>query len=464
LSLRDTDHRAVYHWLAAVEADGLDDERAAPAGITQGSIGYGAGGPVWQDAFKTKRAPVPSELVEQYKAVAFSCMQLNANGCARVPLRLYSTTGRKESKPRCAHRALTRLKEKRLRTLPHVRAQVAGDVEIHEVMESPLLDGLDTPNDYFDGNLLIQYIARCLDAVGAAYLVPIQLDRTWAPSEIWPLHAQYVFPVKGSGNTILDHYTYFSEEYRPDEVIRIRNLSLRDPYLSPYAPLHACYEQLGLTNSYYASVENVLLNGARPSLIIGPKGDLAKFGETERRRLEVDVNNQFGRARMGRIWVVDGSFQAQDVSYPPTELAAMEVSQNARLIIANCFDVPVSLLDVSNSNRAVAGEGTHQHQYYGIAPRCVLIATALTKYLARPIEPRLFFAFDDPVQRDVLSDAKVFDIYLGNDTLTPNEVRAEQGRPPVAWGDESASKRFAGKDQAGKVGKDEGKANNAEKD
>ena len=68
--------------------------------------------------------------------------------------------------------------------------------------------------------------------------------------------------------------------------------------------------------------------------------------------------------------------------------------------MANCFDVPISMLQSEDSNRATAQESTYQHQYYGIAPRCCRVDSALTHQLVKPIDERQFVAFDDPVQRD----------------------------------------------------------------
>ncbi len=120
----------------------------------------------------------------------------------------------------------------------------------------------------------------------------------------------------------------------------------------------------------------------------------------------------------------------------PGNLAGLEISKWERLQVANCYDVPISLLQAEDTNRAVASEGTHQHQYYAIAPRCVLTAAAMTQQLARPVDDRLFFGFDDPVKRDEEQRAKVFDMQVKNGTLTINEARKEDGREDVEWGDE----------------------------
>ena len=211
---------------------------------------------------------------------------------------------------------------------------------------------------------------------------------------------------------------------------------MRDPYLSAYAPLHACYEELGLSGYYTGSVESILKGERGPGGIVGPKNDQMPWGDTERKRMEIDINNRFTGGNSGRIWVTNGAFDFQRSTFPPADLAGLEITKWERLLIANCLDVPISLLQAEDTNKAVAAEGTHQHQYYAIEPRCRLIASALTHQLARPVDPRLFFAFDDPVQRDNERETKIVDMKLKNGTLTINEDRSEHGLPAVAWGDE----------------------------
>jgi phage portal protein BeeE len=437
----EPDHQAVYGYLRDLEAGA----RSAPPGISAGSIGYSAGGPVWLDAFRSKRPPQPHELVNAYKAVAFACVQLNARGVARVPLRLYAKTARTQAPPRRSHRAPSIRTERYIRSLPGLSRSLADDATISEVMEHPFLDALDAPNDYFDGNLFLNFVCASLDVVGAAYMVPerpmradgsVDASVAMPGMKLWGLQSQYVFPVKGMGDRVLDCYRYFGDTYTPEQVLRIRFASLRDPYLSPYAPLHAAFEQVGLGDYYTATIESIMKNGGRPSALVGPSDPNQPFDESTRRRLEVDLNNRTGQGRSGQILVSGGAYTWTPMAYTPTDLSGLEISKEQRLLVANCFDVPISLLQTENSNRAVAAESTHAHQYYSIAPRCVLIAAALTHQWARPVDDRLFFAFDDAVGRDMEREAKIFDLRVKNGSISINEYRAAEGEEPVAWGDE----------------------------
>jgi phage portal protein BeeE len=411
--------------------------RTAPTGVASGALGYAAGGPTWLDAYHSKRPPTPVELVNAYKAVAYACIQLNAKAVCKVPLRLYARTGAGQRKPRRSWRSVPDVRQRAIRERAHFARSISSNDDIDEVTDHPLLDAIETPNPYFDRPTLVGFMVASLDAVGTAFLAPTRPndDPGWAAVEIWPLQAQYVFPVKGTADQLLRHWRYFGDTFEPDQLVRIRHVSLRDPYLSAYAPLHACYEQIGLVDYYTASVEGILKGGAMPAGLVGPKDPNIRWGEEERRRLDQDINNRSTGPHKGRFWVTSGAFEVETLSFPPSDLGGLELTKEQRLLVANCFDVPISLLQTEDSNRATARESSHQHQSYAVAPRCALIESALTQQLSRPVDERLFFAFDNPVDRDRDLDAKVFDLAVKNKVMTINEVRAHEGLHDVPWGE-----------------------------
>ncbi len=409
--------------------------RSAVPPVAMGSVGYGAGGPVWLDDFRSKRAPSPSELVNAYKGIAYACVSLNMHGVSRVPLRLFATTNTRQVRPRCHTRRVPSHRQRYIRDLRYGGTAAVGDAEVDEVMEHPFLEALKAPCPLWDGPMLIAYLVACLDVIGSAYLFPARPDPSYAASEWWPLLAQYVFPVRGAGPEPLDHYQFFGAQYGPDELVRFRRLSLRDPYLSGYSPLHAAFEQAGLVSYYTASVEDILKNGARPAGAWVPSDTKMPPGEPERRRFQIDVNAQNSGGSQGRMLVTNGAFKWEPFGFSPVDLGGLEITKSQRLLIANCFDTPISLLQTEDSNRAVAEAGNYQHQRCAIEPRCVTIASSLTA-MARQVDPRLFFAFDCPVEADEEKRARVFDLQAKAGKITVNEWREEDGEPPVDWGDE----------------------------
>src|SRR5262245_21864903 len=90
--------------------------RKAPPPSSFGA-GWG-GGPLWVDSFKSRRAPTPYELIEAYKSLIYACVKLNAQAVARLPLRLYATTGEGQGRSkRLSLKPVSRVTKHRLKTL-----------------------------------------------------------------------------------------------------------------------------------------------------------------------------------------------------------------------------------------------------------------------------------------------------------------------------------------------------------
>src|SRR4051794_35627574 len=88
--------------------------------------------PLFMDAFRQRRQPTPTELLAELKSTAWSCASINAAVCASLPPRLFVTTGKNQTPPRCATR---RLEPLLLKQLGPSRSQAA----IEEVVEHPVL-------------------------------------------------------------------------------------------------------------------------------------------------------------------------------------------------------------------------------------------------------------------------------------------------------------------------------------
>jgi HK97 family phage portal protein len=410
--------------------------KAGPPGYNAGSA-YGGGGSAWVDYFRTRRAPLPTDLVEAYKGLCYACTDKNANGVARVPLRLYATTGSGQGRPKCLTRPVTKSAQARLRS---TIAKAARADEIEEVIEHPLLDLMAEVNQDFDHNFFLQYLSRCLDVVGAAYALP-EFGRLRTPVFLWPLLAQYVQAVTDPSGSTVTEYRYQGQTYLPDDLIRFRFVSLRNPYAGGYSPTQAAFAYVGLSDQYVSVQENLLSQGVRPSAIISPKDPNLPFGKEERRRIEAEANQRFSGGGSGHLWAVDGALDVHPLTFPPSDLAELQISDNAFLRVCNTFGVPISLFS-QDTNLANLQAAHRAHAELAIEPRCVLIASALTKWTRTQGRKsglgwdRLFWAFDNPVQEERELNAQVHDTYIRDGVLTIDEVRAELGYGPTAWGNE----------------------------
>ncbi len=142
------------------------------------------GGPLYTDAYQSKRAPTPWQLVESYKSLIYSCVVKNASAVMRVPMRLYADSsqgaGKFNRSISCASPVL-RSTYKRFLSDPWLEyARVAPNTvdDIYEVRNHPFLELLDNsdPYGYFDRKGLVALICAYCDVVGFAYVSPAALQ------------------------------------------------------------------------------------------------------------------------------------------------------------------------------------------------------------------------------------------------------------------------------------------------
>jgi HK97 family phage portal protein len=399
------------------------------------------GGSFWSDAFRTRRAPAPAELVDSYKSLVYACVNLNAQAVARTPLRLYAVTRSGQPRAKCPVRPVSRKARGRLGGLAYASKLTAGAERVEEVTGHPLLETVMKVSDDLDHVQLLAYTVMSLEIVGSAYWWPSP-GPYGLPDELWALPPHLVYPVFDGGSLVPRSYVFGGVEYARDQLVRFRRLSAKNPYGQGYGPEQAAIEYARLEDTFVSIQENMLANGPRPSLIVSHKDPKGTFGAAERQRLEVDMERRGRGGRAGGVFVVDGAAAVTPISYSPTDLGGLDVATYDLERIANCFDVPISMLRTQDVNRANAEAGLVQHGRNAVEPRCKLIASTLTRWThsldragLRGFD-RLFWAFDPVVHEDRLAEAELHRTYLDLGVVTRNEVRLELGYAPAEGADE----------------------------
>ena len=106
--------------------------------------------------------------------------------------------------------------------------------------------------------------------------------------------------------------------------------------------------------------------------------------------------------------------------------------------IATVFEMDISAMNiVENVNRANAKTGQEQSDT-GLVGLAWALSEPITREILWELDPDHLhgFVFDGIVPRDEMSQAKIDQIYMQIGVVTPNEIRARDGLPPVEWGDE----------------------------
>lgn len=398
-------------------------------------VGVPSGGGGYTDFYQRYRRPTDQKLLDEYQRTAFACARINANAVSATPLKVYVQTNARQLRPRCLTRRLSRGEQKALRGRAGLEHRLAKAMEIEEVLDHPLIDLLDRVNPFMNRVSLMQLTDLYQEILGNAYWLVV-VDALGVPTELWPLLPQHM-RLKRSKTTVIDHYLYGQgptpQRYEPEEMIHFRFPNLRDPYGEGMPPLLAAFEDVQADGKQIAQDNAMLDNRARPDAVISPDEPM---GPKEAERLERNLRRKFSKGGTGGVLVAESVMKVTPLTFPPKQLESVARRKLSKVQIANVFDVPMSLLETENVNRANAEAGHYQHALMSVRPRCKMIEGTINEDLCPRFDERLFVAFDDPVPENREQRRLDHEMQLKNGVQTINEVRQDLGLEEVPWGEE----------------------------
>lgn len=390
------------------------------------------------DVWGIEPAPSQAKLVKSFKATAYACANICAQGLASVPLRLYVVTGTKQKKTRWPTKGIGGKRFKALETNPAFRIK-ARQGEVEEVTDHPLLDLLERVNVELDAFSLMEITDLYQEVVGITYWY-VPRNSLGVPEAIWLLQPQHVKAKQNDAGELIS-YEYGSgikkQTLPAEEVLPFFFPNLENPYSSGYSPMRAAYEAVMLQEKNAAHHAALLKNNARPDMLLSAKEGFGGLGEPESERLERRFRRKFREGGSGGIMVVGDQVDMKPLTYPPKDMQSFLIDDRARRTVANCFGVPLSLLQTENVNLANAQAGQYQLAKYAILPRCRRFEQRLTQRFLPMWDNsgRFFLAFDNPVPEDREFLLRKRGEDMKNGALTINEARAEDGRDPIDKGD-----------------------------
>ena len=240
-----------------------------------------------------------------------------------------------------------------------------------------------------------------------------------------------------NSRNIVDYYEYrsgqSSQRFSPEQIIHFRYPDPRDPYTSGLSPLRACFEQVALSSDYAAFKKTKFENHAIPDALLTPE---SMVGEEERARLETEWNQRLRRGGTGRVIIAEAPMKMQILDHSMGDLAALAENGATKELIMNAFHVPVAFF-TSSTNLANLQASEVQHATQAIAPRLLRRDQKINEQLMPLYDPsgRLFVATDDPTPSNPQSLLASREQALKYGLQNINQLRSEDGLPPVPWGD-----------------------------
>ncbi len=412
-------------------------------------------GPLFSDRDRTRRSPSDAERVELYRSIVYICCRINFNAFSKQNLHLYAMTGRGQSRIRLLDHqtdGVNWFQSKYIKSIAELRPYTKGVQKIEEIVDHPLLQAIHHPNKRWDHVGMMRYQSLCLDLFGRAHWWMENFQNVRVQN-VWPLLSQYMRPNKEGEYELVEYFNYGNMRIPYEEVMEVRDVSLRDPYALGMSPTEASYAHSDLFDMFVSYERNLFEQGAAPRLIISNKDQESGLGPRERERLQRDINYSLVRGQQGIAWVVDGALTVTPVSFLPEGMAKLNIGKETMSRVAGAFGVPVSMVDSTDANRSINQEDKKTHLQLAIEPRCALVASALTKWTReqgkiidgrlkaagsqiRTGFDRLVWAFDNPLPEDEERQAKIYDMYLRNGSMEINEVRVSRGLEERPYGNE----------------------------
>lgn len=335
------------------------------------------------------------------------------------------------------------------------------EVQLEEVDEHVMLDLFRYVNPFMTRFELFEYTHLCLELTGNAYWVLLN-NALGVPGEIWPVNPALI-------KVVPDKYEYIrgylmevngaKASFERDEVIHFKYPNPTNPgdTLSHYyglGPVAAA--RLAITGDLYASRWNVnfFSNGARPD---GHLTTEQRLTEEDARRLRAMWEESHkGVDKAHRVAVLGQGTKYHQVAINPKDMDFLAQRKFGRDEILAIFGVPASKLGiVEDVNRANAEANNYTFIKDVIQPKLRRMDERLNAFLTPKFDERLLCRHENIIPEDREQTRK--DREAGwNKWLTINEIREEEGKPPVEGGDAiylPLSLVPAGEPQAGNDGK-----------
>lgn len=381
-------------------------------------------------------------LIERLASWIYICIERNATEVSQHALRLYNSKASNVQRGK----TISIVDRKYLKSVvPQRVTREAVEIEDH-----PFLDLMEYVNPILDTCGLFWLTTAYLQLEGNAYW-HVAVNGFGTPVEVWPLPAQYMYPILGEEN-VIDQYElrYLTNVVRfpAEEIIHFR-------FPSPLDMVSGLGNLKGIlfaaeTNLRMQEWENAFFtNYALPDFILSPKGDMS---EAQQRQLTADWDREYGGWRnRGKMAVSPTEVKIERLSMTAKEMQYKESRKDVREEIAAGIGVPINIVTVDGITFNNMRHGLALWMRSRIRPIQRVIASELNtsmmpRYasagpptLMSPLPRRspLFVAFENPVPEDVDADAeRLMKLSGGVPMISPNEGRAELGREPTEWGEE----------------------------
>jgi len=298
---------------------------------------------------------------------------------------------------------------------------------VKTIKSHPILETLANPNKIMTQYNLMHLTSTWLTLYGEAYWYLADIGN---PDMVLPLYPDKVTPFAMNGE-LLSGYRYMGKVLSIDRVVRF---ALPDPfnYIKGKGNAEALNDVLLADRLASARQNTALENNAIPS---GALKTDSKLQPEDMESLKSEFGGMLSKDNNVAVFENGITFEAISTSLKELELIPMR-KEHMKVILGVMRTSPDILGMSEQTNRATAEANQYTFAMHVIKPQMQLIADSLNKWLKPRFSgtDRLKLTFANPVPKD-----KAFELKNKVESLrwrTINEIRAEEARDGVEYGDE----------------------------
>ena len=329
------------------------------------------------------------------------------------------------------------------------RAEDVGNIELElkqgdiEVEKHELLSLLDAVNPTMTKQDLFFGTQAYLDLDGNAFWFLARDGKGKGTiREIWLLRPDRVSIIADKQNPLFVKGYVFKQAdgqkipFEPNQILHFKNFNPLGEFPFPHrgtGVVEAAAWSIDTDNEARQWNFNFFKNSARPDGVVEKDGEI---GEDEYNRLKADFEQQHrGTMNAHKVLILTNGLQWKELSRSQKEMDFIEQRRMSRDEILAMFRTPKSVIGiVEDVNRANAEASNYIFALRTIDPLMKKIVTTLNEFLVPEFGDNLKLSYESPVPEDRVQELAEFTAGVDK-WLTRNEIRKEEGLPPIKGGD-----------------------------
>ena len=324
---------------------------------------------------------------------------------------------------------------------PHLRAKALVPLQLHEELEPvgqdhPLVALLRGANPVDTGYDLWYETVMYLLLTGSAYWWLPQ-NKAGLPESVWVIPSHWVWPQPGKDRVVGSYQlrpvegSYTGVTIPAEDVVHFRKKSPVSK-VDGYSPQSAVSRWVDAAESVDMTRWHVFRNGPMPQL----KVEFAELNPSDALldRIEARIAARYGgEHNAGRPMLVPAGAKVAPLWVTPRELDFRSSFDQLRDSILAAFAVPAVVAGITKNmtygSVLAAQAGFCQ---FAVNPLLSFLGQAITEQVAARYDDRLRVWWADQTPDDPAVRVRDLEFQARAGALTPNEVRAEFGRKPLA--------------------------------